>query len=105
MHLKPIYFLGDSRIRLRSFPEEVKKEAGLQLFRVQLGHDPRDWKPMSGLGSGVREIRLRDATGAFRIIYIVSRPEAIYVVHCFQKKSQKTAKQDLELAMSRLKLV
>lgn len=105
MVLKPISFLGDSLVRLKSFPDEIRKQAGQQLYRVQKGLDPSDWKPMVGLGSGVREIRLRDEFGAFRIMYLVSRPEAIYVLHCFQKKTQKTAKYDLDLAASRLKSI
>lgn len=75
---------------------------GHQLFRVQRGLDPDDWKPMSSIGPGVREIRVRDSSGAFRTIYLVTRPEAIYVLHCFRKKSQKTAREDIELARQRL---
>ncbi len=79
--------------------------AGYQLFRVQSGLDPDDWKPMPSISPGVREIRLRDATGAFRVIYIATRPEGIYVLHCFQKKSQKTSEQDIQLARERLKAI
>ena len=71
---------------------------------VQLGLDPSDWKPMSSIGSGVREIRVR-AGGAYRVIYLSSRPEGVYVLHCFQKKTQKTAPRDIELAKSRFKQI
>jgi phage-related protein len=101
MSLKPIQFLGDSLDRLRDFPEGAKKETGVQLYRVQLGLNPLDWKPMSDVGSGVREIRIRDAAGAFRVIYVATMPEAVYILHCFQKKTQKTAQFDLDLALKR----
>ncbi len=57
------------------------------------------------VGAGVREIRVRDSSGAFRVIYLMSRPEAIYVLHCFQKKTQATSQSDIELAKKRLKWV
>jgi phage-related protein len=65
----------------------------------------RDWKPMSSVGPGVREIRIREPSGAFRVMYLATRPEAVYVLHCFQKKSQQTSLQDLALAKARLKAV
>lgn len=79
--------------------------AGYQLFRIQSGLDPDDWKPMPSIGPGVREIRLRDTTGAFRVIYVATRPEGIYLLHCFQKKSQKTSERDIRLARERLKAI
>ncbi len=75
--------------------------AGFQIDQVQEGHDPDDWKPMSSIGQGVREIRIRDEAGAFRVIYIAKLAEAVYVLHCFQKKTRKTAKTDLDLARKR----
>jgi phage-related protein len=62
---------------------------------------PDDFKSMSGIGPGVHEIRIRDASGAFRVIYVVRFEEAIYVLHAFQKKTQKTAPLDIELARQR----
>jgi phage-related protein len=70
-----------------------------------MGRDPDDWKPMPNIGAGVREIRIRDPSGAFRIIYIATLPDAIYELHAFQKKTQKTDKHDIELASARLKSV
>jgi len=75
--------------------------AGFQIDQVQEGHDPDDWKPMPGIGQGIREIRIRDEAGAFRVIYIAKLAEAVYVLHCFQKKTRKTAKTDLDLARKR----
>jgi len=60
---------------------------------------------MSVIGPGVREIRVRDSSGAFRVVFLASRPEAIYVLHCFQKKTRKTAPADIELAQQRLKML
>ena len=99
--LKPIEFRGGALDDLRAFPETARREAGYQLDRVQRGLSPNDWKPMMTIGRGVQEIRIRDASGAFRVIYLASFAEAIYVLHCFQKKTQKTAKADLDLAAKR----
>jgi len=76
-----------------------------ELYLVQCGLEPTDWKPMSVIGPGVREIRVRDSSGAFRVVFLASRPEAIYVLHCFQKKTRKTAPADIELAQQRLKML
>jgi len=78
---------------------------GYQFENVQEGVDPDDWKPMSTVGSGVREIRVREPSGAFRCIYLATRPEGIYVLHCFQKKTQKTSRQDLDLAAGRFRAI
>lgn len=75
--------------------------AGHQLDQVQHGRDPDDWKPMPSVGPGVREIRIRDAAGAFRVIYVAKFGSTIYVLHCFQKKTQATRKGDLDLARNR----
>ena len=72
-----------------------------QLDRVQHGREPDDWKPMSTVGRGVREIRIRDAAGAFRVLYVAKFDDAVYVLHCFQKKTQKTSKADLNLGALR----
>ena len=95
---KPVEFLGGALDDLRAFPLAAKREAGHQIDQVQRGFDPDDWKPMNTIGPGVREIRIRDASGAFRVIYIAKFADAIYVMHCFQKKTEKTSKVDLDLA-------
>ncbi|WP_423864175.1 type II toxin-antitoxin system RelE/ParE family toxin [Bradyrhizobium sp.] len=71
--------------------------------RSKSGRDPSAWKPMPTIGAGVREIRLRDASGAFRVVYVATFAEAVHVLHAFQKKSQKTAQRDLDLAAARLR--
>ncbi|MDR0275972.1 MAG: type II toxin-antitoxin system RelE/ParE family toxin [Burkholderiaceae bacterium] len=89
---KPIEFRGRSLDDLRVFPPSARREADHQLDQVQNGEDPDDWKPMNSVGQGVREIRIRDAAGAFRVIYIAKLADAIYVLHCFQKKTEKPAR-------------
>ena len=102
--MKPIAWVGDSRDRLRGFPADAMRDAGYQLELVQGGSSPIDWKPMPAIGAGVNEIRVRVA-GAFRIIYLAKFPEAIYVLHAFQKKSRKTAQAEIALARRRLRAV
>lgn len=101
--MKPVEFLGDSLDRLRGFPEGARRDAGFQLERVQRGLDPDDWKPMKGVGPGVREIRVRDAAGAFRVIYVATFADAVYVLHAFQKKTQRTSARDVAIAESRFR--
>lgn len=86
-------------------PAGVRHALGIELMGVQFGGDPTDFEPMPGVGSGACEIRVRDITGAFRVICVARFSDAIYVLHAFQKKTQKTAKGDLELAMKRYKLI
>ncbi|MGX5848421.1 type II toxin-antitoxin system RelE/ParE family toxin [Mesorhizobium sp. PL10] len=105
MPTKRLEFLGDSLAQLRAFPEAARKETGVQLHKVQLGFEPSDWKPMTTIGPGVREIRVRDEAGAFRVLYVASMGDAVYVLHAFQKKTQQTAKRDLDLAASRLRQI
>ena len=98
---KPIEFRGSSLADLRAFPHEARREAGHQLDQVQNGHEPDDWKPMRVVGHGVKEIRIRDPAGAFRVIYVAKFAEAVYVLHCFQKKTEKTSRTDVDLASKR----
>ncbi|MER2252315.1 type II toxin-antitoxin system RelE/ParE family toxin [Methylorubrum podarium] len=101
--MKPIAFLGDSLDRLRDFPDSARSEAGYQLSEIQKGNEPDDWKPMKAVGPGVREIRIRDEAGAFRVIYLATLPNAVLVLHAFQKKTRATPQRDIDLAASRLR--
>jgi phage-related protein len=83
------------------FPDPARREAGHQLDQLQRGGSPDDWKLMATVGQGVQEIRVRDAAGAFRVIYVAKFATAVYVLPCFQKKAQKTSKADLDLAARR----
>ena len=96
-------FIGGSGDDLRSFPVAARQRAGYQLYLVQMGLDPSDWKPMTSIGAGCREIRVRAATDAYRVVYTATLGDAVYVLHCFQKKAQRTAKADIDLAKQRYK--
>ena len=99
--MKPIRFLGDSLKALRDFPKDARQNAGYQLEKVQDGQPPDDFKPMPSIGKGVEEIRIWDDSGTFRVIYTARLREAVYVLHAFQKKTQATAKRDIEIAKRR----
>jgi phage-related protein len=99
--MKVLMFRGGALSDLRAFPESALREAGYQLDKVQNEQASTDWKPMGTIGKGVQEIRIQDEAGAFRIIYVAKFSEAVYVLHCFQKKSQKTSWSDLDLAVKR----
>ena len=101
--MKPVVFLGDSLQRVRVFPSSARRDAGFQLDRVQRGLEPDDWKPMPTVGRGVREIRVRDGSGAFRVVYVATFVEAVYVLHAFAKKTQRTSQRDLALARARMR--
>ena len=100
--MKPVRFLGDSLKCLRDFPEDARQDVGYQLDKVQRGEQPDDFKPMQSIGKGVEEIRVRDDTGAYRIIYIARFAEAVYVLHVFPKKAQATPSRDIDIAKERL---
>jgi len=100
--MKLVAWLGDSRVAIKEFTPVARQRLGRQLARVQDGLEPEDWKPMPSVGIGVREIRVRER-GAYRLIYVAKFSESIYVLHAFEKKSQKTPKPDIELARSRFR--
>lgn len=99
--MKLISFLGDSLKCLREFPEDARQDAGYQLDKVQRGEQPDDFKPMPSIGKGVEEIRVWDDSGTYRVIYMARLVDVVYVLHAFQKKSQATAKRDIEVARKR----
>jgi phage-related protein len=75
------------------------------LGRLQAGLDPEDWKAFDEVGPGAREIRIRDSNGIFRVMYVAKIEEAVYVLHCFQKKTQTTSRQDKEIAATRYRAI
>ena len=99
---KQLRWLGDSLDQVKTFPENAKRSAGHQLGMVQSGLEPLDWKPMDNLGSGVKEIRIRFEK-SYRVIYVAKFNEAVFVLHAFVKKSQKTSKKDIDLCTDRYK--
>lgn len=104
-HDKEIRWVGSAYDDLVNFPDEPRRDAGFQLGKVQAGLDPEDWKPFDGVGAGTREIRIRDASGIFRVMYVAKFEEATYVLHCFQKKTQATSQRDKDIATARYRAV
>lgn len=102
--MKALRFVGSSMDDLRDFPAEVRRQAGFELYAVQRGSDPTDWKPMPDIGSGVREIRIR-VLGEWRVIYVAKFADAVFVLHAFQKKTQRTRREDIELARRRYRQI
>ena len=97
---KLIYWVGSSRQEIANFPKEARRKPGFQLRAIQRGQKPTDFKPMSTIGKGVEEIRIWTGE-AYRIFYVARFEEAVYVLHAFQKKTQKTSKRDIELGKKR----
>jgi phage-related protein len=102
--MKPLLFLGSSLEDLREFPEEARRAAGHELLQVQLGDSPSDFKPMPAVGKGTFEIRVH-YLGEWRVLYVAKFRKAVYVLHSFQKKTQKTSQSDLALAAKRYKTI
>ena len=101
--MKPVQFLGDSLQRLRDFPADARQDAGYQLDKVQRGLQPDDFKPMPTIGKGVEEIRIRDDSGIYRVIYTARFADAVLVLHAFEKKTQRTSPRDIEIAKARFR--
>src|SRR5919106_6977354 len=99
---KPLVWVGSSRNDVRRVPREARRKAGLELRAVQRGQEPTDFKPIFSVGPGVYEIRIH-VHDAYRIFYVAKFEEAIYVLHAFQKKTQRTAKHDIEIGRQRYK--
>jgi phage-related protein len=99
--MKPVRFVGNSLECLREFPEDARHDAGYHLEEVQCGEPPDDFRPIPVVGKGAEEIRMRDESGAYRVIYVARRAEAVYVLHAFQKKTRATARHDIEVARKR----
>ena len=102
---KEISWVGSSYDDLVAFPSESRSEASFQLGKVQAGLEPTDWKPFDEVGAGTKEIRIKEAGGIYRVMYVAKFEEAIYVLHCFQKKTQATSKHDKAIAQARYRAV
>ncbi|MBI2266747.1 MAG: type II toxin-antitoxin system RelE/ParE family toxin [Armatimonadetes bacterium] len=99
--MKPLTWIASSLDDVKTFPAEARKEIGYQLYKIQAGLEPSDWKPLSSLGAGIREIRVH-AGNEYRVIYVAKFEEAVYVLHTFVKKATKTLKRDMMLASERI---
>jgi phage-related protein len=104
-HVKSARFVGTAREDLAGFPESVRRRIGHELFMVQVGREPSDFKPIPSVGPGAYEIRVRDGFGAFRVIYVAKFKQAIYVLHAFRKKTQEMTRVDIDLAARRYRLI
>jgi phage-related protein len=102
--MKTLQFIGSSLEDLKDFPAEARRAAGFELAAVQRGTTPSDWKPMTAVGSGAYEIRIH-VLGEWRVIYVAKFGESVYVLHAFQKKTQKTRQADIEIARHRYRLI
>jgi phage-related protein len=102
---KEIRWLGLSYDDILRFPDDPRREAGFQLGKIQAGLAPDNWKSFDDVGPGTREVRIRDSSGIFRVMYVAKFEEAIYVLHCFQKKTEATSKQDKDIAEVRYRTV
>ena len=102
---KEIRWVGSAYADLLAFPDEPRRSAGFQLGKIQVGLDPDDWKPLDAVGAGTKEIRIRETSGIYRVMYVAKFEEAIYVLHCFQKKTQTTSQQDKGIAEARYRAV
>ena len=103
--MKEVVFAGSSLNEIRAFPLDARQDAGFQIDKVQNEEAPDDWKPMKSIGRGVREIRIKESSGNYRVIYLANLEDAVYVLHAFRKKTQKTRKTDVDLARKRLKKI
>jgi phage-related protein len=102
--MKLLKFIGSSLDDLRNFPDEARRSAGFELYAVQSGMEPSDWKPMASVGRGVREIRIH-VLGEWRVLYVAKLAGVVYVLHAFHKKTRKTTKRDLDIARQRFKII
>jgi phage-related protein len=102
--MKGLFWAGSAREDLRAFPGDARRVAGHQLHLVQQGLRPYDWKPMTSVGPGVYELRIHTAV-EHRVFYVAKFAEGVYVLHAFQKKTQQTAQQDIEIARERYQMV
>jgi phage-related protein len=93
---------GDSLKTHQGFPDPVKYDFGVELMRVQSGQDPIDWKPMRSVSPGVKDIRVQ-YRGQYRLLYVASLGDAVYVLNVFIKKTQRTPKSEIDKARARLR--
>jgi phage-related protein len=96
---------GDSREVLRAFPEEVRDNLGFQLWQLQQGESPRDYRPLPSIGTGVFELRDQDERAWYRVVYLSRIYDVIHVLHCFEKKSREMPRREFEKAKQRLRAV
>jgi phage-related protein len=102
--MKELEFIGSSLNDLKDFPLDARREVGYELDAVQRGLMPSDFKPMPTVGAGAYEVRI-NVKGAWRVIYVAKFEDKVYVLHAFQKKTQATRQEDIDLAARRYKQI
>ena len=102
--MQDLAFVGSSRDDLLDFPEDARREAGYQLDKVQRGDQPTDFKPMKTVGSGTYEVRITESGDEYRVFYVSKFGDTIYVLHAFQKKSQKTPERHVNIGRRRYEI-
>ena len=108
MKEKPIDWRGSSLRDIKDdqiFTPNARREAGRQLSQIQAGLEPDHWKPFDDVGVGAKEIIIDLDDGWFRVMYVAKFPEAVYVLHCFKKKTNAASKHDKDVAVTRYKAV
>jgi phage-related protein len=94
---KPVRWVGTSKREMDALPDDARSVAGHELWEVQQGNAPGDFKPMTSVGPGVYEIRVHTRL-EHRLMYVAKHEEAVYVLHVFEKRTRKTAPKDIERA-------
>jgi phage-related protein len=102
--MKKLRFIGACLDDLRDFPDEARRAVGFELDAIQRGLMPSDFKPMLQVGAGAYEVRIH-VLGEWRVVYVAKFDDAVYVLHAFQKKTQRTRREDIELAARRYKQI
>ncbi|WP_019937268.1 type II toxin-antitoxin system RelE/ParE family toxin [Bordetella sp. FB-8] len=102
--MKPLRFIGSAQDDLRNFPAEARRHAGFELDAIQRGLMPSDFKPLVTVGPGAYEVRIH-VEGEWRVVYVAKFEDAVYVLHAFQKKTQKPPKTDIEIAARRYRQI
>ena len=102
--MKAVVYMGSSKRDLDAFPLDARIEADVDIERVRQGEMPRSFDTLPRVGHGAYEIRINIGT-AWRVIYVANRKEAVYVLHCFQKKTRATSQKDMELAERRYRRI
>lgn len=105
VHPAQIVWEGDSREVLKAFPDDVKQNFGFELWQLQLGEQPRNYRPLPSIGAGVFELRDQDERSWYRVVYLSRIDDKIHILHSFEKKTRAMPRKDFEKVRQRLKAV
>lgn len=102
-HYAAVVWEGDSKGVLQAFPDHVRQNLGFQLWQLQQGERPSDFRPLPSIGAGVFELRDQDERAWYRVVYLSRINGVVYVLHCFEKKSREMPRREFEKAKQRFK--